>query len=97
MALTNRLTHTAGSIIVHFQHIFWYFPARVSRPAGRSVLEEMIKFRSRKTSSLSDVAEAGLRPQVQYMGKIVDVPIVMQRQVPTIETVQNGGSATGST
>ena len=38
-ALTNRLTHTAGSIIVNFQHKFLYFLARVSRPAGRSVLE----------------------------------------------------------
>ena len=27
-------------------------------------------------------------PQVQHIGKIVDVPIVMQRQVPTIQTVQ---------
>ena len=26
--------------------------------------------------------------QVQHIGKVVDVPIVMQRQVPTIQTVQ---------
>ena len=32
--------------------MFLYFPARVLRPAGRSVLEEMIKFRSRKTPPL---------------------------------------------
>ena len=27
-------------------------------------------------------------PQEQYSGKIVDVPVVMQRQVPTIQTLQ---------
>ncbi len=61
VALSNRLTHTAGSIIVHFEHIFLYFPARVLRPAGRSVLEEMIKFRSRKTRF---GAEASRRIQI---------------------------------
>ena len=27
-------------------------------------------------------------PQVQYIDRIVDVPVLMQRQVPTIQTVQ---------
>ena len=35
-------------------------------------------------------------PQVQYIDKIVDAPVVMQGQVPTIQTAQKCGSATGS-
>ena len=49
VALLNRLTHTASSIIVHLQHDSLHFLARVSRPAGRSVLKRIIKFRRRKT------------------------------------------------
>ena len=49
VALPNRPMHTAGSIIVYFQHNFLSFLARVLRSAGRRVLERMIKFRSGKT------------------------------------------------
>ena len=40
-------------------------------------------------------------PQVQYIDRVVDVPVVMQRQVPTIQTVQktvdfSSGSASSS-
>ena len=56
VALPNRLTHTAGSIIENFQHNFLYFLARVLRSAGRSVLERMIKLGSTKTHPLPTAA-----------------------------------------
>ena len=60
VALPNRLTHTAGSINVEFQHNFLSFLARVLRSAGRSVVKNMIQFRSRKTPPY------GCKPFVSY-------------------------------